>query len=70
MVGKMGVSRKEAYLWVWRESKKETIEEFKLLLDTLDYNTIKNEIQQKLKKKMMQWVEVHKMEQGCLSMLS
>lgn len=45
------------------------MEEFKLLLDTLDYATIREEITLKLKKRSMQWVEVHKMEQGCLGML-
>ena len=60
-VGKMGMTRKEAYLWIWKESKKEDIEEFKLPLDTHDYPTIKNEIALKLKKKMMQLGEVHKM---------
>ena len=68
-MAKMGMSRKEAYLWIWKESKKEDIEEFNLLLDTHDYPTIKNEISLKLKKKMMQLGEVHKMEQGCLGML-
>ena len=52
-VGKMGMSRKEAYLRIWRQSKKEHIEEFKFLLDTHDYNTIREEILLKLRKKAM-----------------
>lgn len=38
----MGMTRKQAYLWIWKESKKQDIEEFNLLLDTHDYATIKN----------------------------
>lgn len=49
----MGMSRKEAYLRIWRQSKKEHIEEFKFLLDTHDYNTIREEILLKLRKKAM-----------------
>jgi hypothetical protein len=45
------------------------VEEFKLLLDTLDYNTIREEILLKLKKKSMLFLEVHKIESGCLGMI-
>jgi hypothetical protein len=70
LVGKMGVSRRDAYLRVWRQSRKEQVEEFKLLLDTLDYATIREEIQLKLRKKAMLFNEVHKVEAGCLGMLA
>lgn len=69
LVGKMGVSRKDAYLRVWRQSRKEQVEEFKLLLDTLDYATVREEILLKLRKKAMLFNEVHKIEAGCLGML-
>jgi hypothetical protein len=69
-VSKMGVSRKEAYLRIWKQSNRESVEEFKLLLDTMDYDTIRNEILLKLKKKSMNFIEVYKMEQGCLGMLA
>lgn len=41
MANKMGLQRKEIYLRLWNNSNKTTVEDFKLLLDTLDYDTIK-----------------------------
>ena len=40
----MGLERKEIYLRLWSHSNKNSVEDFKLLLDTLDYDTIKAEI--------------------------
>jgi len=36
----------------------------------MDYDTIRNEILLKLKKKSMTFIEVYKIEQGCLGMLT
>jgi hypothetical protein len=41
---KMGMERKDIYLRLWNNSSKTTVEDFKILLDTLDYDTIKAEI--------------------------
>ena len=68
-VGKMGMTRREAYLRMWSSSKREQLDEFKLLLDTQDYATIRDEILLKLKKKAMVWAIVHKMEMGCLGVI-
>lgn len=38
-------------------------------MDTNDYETVKTEIDKKLKKKSMSYREVFLIEQGCLSML-
>ena len=58
MAKKMGMQRKYIYLRLWQNSTKSTVEDFKLLLDTLDYDTIKAEIQKKLKKTSMNFREV------------
>ena len=44
MAKKMGMERKEIYLRLWNNSNKSDIEDYKLLLDTLDYDTIKEQI--------------------------
>ena len=41
MAKKMGLNRKEIYLRLWNNSNKSSVDDFKLLLDTLDYDTIK-----------------------------
>lgn len=41
MAKKMGMERKEIYLRLWNSSNKSDVEDFKLLLDTLDYEVIK-----------------------------
>jgi hypothetical protein len=40
------------------------------LLDTLDYDTIRSEIEKKLKKTSMSYRQVLLIEQGCLAMLA
>jgi hypothetical protein len=44
MAKKMGMKRKDIYLRLWNNSNKTSVEDFKLLLDTLDYDSIKAEI--------------------------
>lgn len=58
MVNKMGLDRKEIYLRLWNNSDKSSIEDFTILLDTLDYATIKQEIENKLKKTSMSYRQV------------
>ena len=58
MAKKMGMDRKEIYLRLWNNSNKTTVEDFKFLLDTLDYETTKLEIEKKLKKTSMNYREV------------
>ncbi len=41
MVKKMGLQRKDIYLRLWNNSQKTEVEDYKILLDTLDYDTIK-----------------------------
>lgn len=55
MVNKMGLEKKDIYLRLWNNSSKTEVEDFKLLLDTLDYDTIKIEIEKKLKKNSMSY---------------
>lgn len=69
MAKKMGLERKEIYLRLWNNSNKNDVEDYKLLLDTLDYDTIKAEIEKKLKKNSMNFREVQLIEHGCMSML-
>jgi hypothetical protein len=69
MAKKMGLKRKDIYLRLWNNSNKTSVEDFKLLLDTLDYDTIKAEIEKKLKKSSMVYREVQLIEQGCNSLL-
>ena len=65
----MGLERKEIYLRLWNNSEKTSVEDFKILLDTLDYETIKIEIEKKLKHHSMNYREVLLIEQGCFAML-
>lgn len=44
MAEKMGLERKNIYLRLWNNSGKSELEDYKLLLDTLDYDTIRQEI--------------------------
>lgn len=53
MANKMGLERKEIYLRLWNNSNKNQVEDYNLLLDTLHYDTIKAEIEKKLKKNSM-----------------
>lgn len=62
---KIGLSRKQVYLELWMRSAKATISDYKFLLDTMDYETIKQEIEKKLKKNSMQFRQVYKLEQSC-----
>jgi len=41
MANKMGLKRKDIYLGLWNNSNKSSVDDFNLLLDTLDYDTIK-----------------------------
>ena len=41
MANKMGLKRKDIYLRLWNNSNKSSVDDFNLLLDTLDYDTIK-----------------------------
>jgi hypothetical protein len=41
---KIGLTRKQVYLELWMRSAKSTISDYKFLLDTMDYETIKQEI--------------------------
>lgn len=69
MAFKIGLNRKEVFLELWNKSGKSTVDDFKFLLDTLDYETIKHEIEKKLKKASMTFREVYKLEQYCFEML-
>lgn len=69
MVKKMGLERKDIYLRLWNNSQKTEVEDYKILLDTLDYDTIKLEIEKKLKKASMSLRQMILLEQGCLAML-
>jgi hypothetical protein len=42
MAFKIGLNRKEVFLELWNKSGKSTVDDFKFLLDTLDYETIKH----------------------------
>ena len=66
---KMGLTRKEIYLRLWNNSTKCDIDDFQFLLDTMDYETVRAEIEAKLKKKSMVLRKVIKIEEGCLGML-
>lgn len=55
---------------LWNNSGKKDLEDFKLLLDTLDYDTIRAEIEKKLKKNSMNYRQVLLIEQGCQAMLA
>lgn len=44
MVKKMGLNRKDIYLRLWNNSEKKSVDDFKFLLDTLDYGVIKEQI--------------------------
>jgi len=54
----MGLSRKEIYLRLWNNSEKNSVEDFKILLDTFDYEIIKLEIEKKLKKNSMNFRQI------------
>jgi len=54
----MGLPQKDVYLKMWNKSEKSTVEDFKLLLDTLSYPTIREEIDKKLKKTSMSFRQV------------
>jgi hypothetical protein len=69
MIKKMGLERKDIYLRLWNNSQKTEVEDYKILLDTLDYDTIKAEIEKKLKKASMNLRQMILLEQGCLAML-
>lgn len=69
MAFKIGLSRKQVYLELWNKSNKKQISDYKFLLDTMDYETIKDEIEKKLKKASMPFNEVYKIEQACFEML-
>lgn len=60
MAFKIGLSRKQVYLELWNKSNKKQISDYKFLLDTMDYETIKDEIEKKLKKASMPFNEVYK----------
>jgi hypothetical protein len=49
----MGLLQKDVYLKISNKSEKSTVEDFKLLLDTLSYPIIREEIEKKLKKTSM-----------------
>jgi hypothetical protein len=70
MAAKMGLEQKNIYLRLWNNSGKTELEDFKLLLDTLDYETIRAEIEKKLKKTSMNYRQVLLIEQGCQAMLA
>lgn len=55
MFKKMGFTTKDIYLRLWNNSSKNNIEDYKFLMDTKDYATIKSEIDKKLKKKSMNY---------------
>ena len=44
MAFKIGLNRKQVYLQLWNKSNKKEISDYKFLLDTMDYDTIKEEI--------------------------
>lgn len=69
MAFKIGLSRKQIYLQLWNKSAKKDITDYKFLLDTMDYDTVKAEIEKKLKKASMSFNEVFKIEQACFEML-
>lgn len=69
MAFKIGLSKKQVYLELWNRSNKREISDYKFLLDTMDYQTIKQEIEFKLKKASMPFNEVYKIEQACFEML-
>jgi hypothetical protein len=60
MARKIGLTRTEIYLELWNKTNKHEIEEFQFLLGTLDYETIKKEIEKKMKKSSMLFREVYK----------
>jgi hypothetical protein len=62
MAMKMGLTKKEIYLRLWNNSSKCDIVDYQFLLDTMDYNTIRAEIENKLKKKSMVLREIIKIE--------
>lgn len=41
MAFKIGLTKKQVYLELWNKSNKKDIQDFKFLLDTMDYVTIK-----------------------------
>lgn len=41
MAFKIGLPRIQIFLQLWNKSNKKTVEDFKFLLDTYDYETIK-----------------------------
>ena len=53
MAEKMGFTTREIYLQLWSRSHQTRKEDFKILVATKDYNTIKEEIIRKLKKASM-----------------
>lgn len=69
MAEKMGLSIKEIYLELWNRSNQEKQEDFSLLIATKDYNSIKNEVIRKLKKKAMKFTEIKNIEDSSYLML-
>lgn len=41
MAFKIGLNRRQVYLELWNKSNKKEIQDYKFLLDTMDYETIK-----------------------------
>jgi hypothetical protein len=58
----MGLTKKQIYLRLWNRSSKSDVADYQFLLDTMDYNTIRSEIEGKLKKNSMVLREVIKIE--------
>ena len=65
----MGLSNKEIFLELWNKTSRSKPEDYRLLLATKDYKTIKKEIERKLKKNSMSFKEVYNIEIQCFEML-
>lgn len=66
---KMGMGEREIYLQFWQKSSQSTLQDYQLLLATDHYPTIKQQIENKMRKQSMSFKEVYKVEEACLNLL-
>ena len=52
---KMGMTDKEIYIEIWNRSNQCSGSDYKVLIATKDYQTIKDEVMKKLRKKAMNY---------------
>ena len=67
---KFGLSRRDVFLSLWNKSRKNSLPAFRFLLDTMDYPTVRAEVEKKLKRLSMEFKEVYKIEAGCCELLA